>query len=131
MQSADEAHHLLFAASFYDVPDLLRLCLSALGNLLTAENVGEALIAADRHGAEAAGLKLAALRFVKENAGAVMRSAAWRRRVPARLVNEAMFFKETGEQLPPLEGDEQDVEEDEAAAAAAGGGGRNVRQRTA
>lgn len=91
---------------------------------------------AEKYGAATAALKLAALRFVKENTTAVVGTAAWRR-VPPKVLNEALVFNQTGK-LPEAVGGEEVAAggeggggDDVDQAAAGGGSGRNVRQRTA
>lgn len=139
----EEAQHLLHAAAFYEMPGLLELCLSALERRLAVDNVVETLIAADKVGARAAGLKLAALRFVNNNTRAVVRLPGWWGRVSQRLASEALHLAATGEVLPAATVLQQQLAVEigvfaggteraaaVAGAAAAGEAGRNVRRRT-
>ena len=69
------AEELLVAANKYDIQDLKQICAKELGKKLTVENAIRLLILSDLH--QTNHLKQAAIRFINQNAPAVMKTPSW------------------------------------------------------
>jgi len=72
---AEEAMHLLNAASFYNLPRLLAICESVLVDSLAVDNVALVLTLAEQHGVQT--LKQEALRFFAANVPGVIATEGW------------------------------------------------------
>lgn len=90
LTSAEQAQHLLNAADHYNLLYLFSMCEHKLIDALSVENAAYALTLAEQHNARA--LKEASLRFVAQNAVAVVSTDGWAHlvRVTPALAGQAL-----------------------------------------
>ena len=120
--SREEATHLLNMADQYDVPRLFALCQRTLCDALTVDNAADTLLLAEPF-EDAELLKGAALRFVADNARAVLATPGWVRLLSSRLgpqLNSDVLHTVVTGRLParraPLPGDADAADSDDGAA---------------